>query len=338
MSELWVGGPDCPPRALRDHLQQRIDRVPPGGEIDWATYYFRDRALARALIAASDRGVRVTLQLEGLPRRKSANEAVLSLLSAHGLRGGLHIHRPGNALGGIHPHLHTKIYVFSGPEPAAFVGSFNPSGDQPEDPDVIAEIGDQDRGHNILVGYRQPALVAALRHHVRSIRGSADRFRPGRTVRAGATTLFFYPRLLPGVIDRQLRRLGAGARLRGAVSHLKQGSLTRHLERAAARGAEIELLVHDTERRVPEAAIAALRAAGVKVRRYARPDGLPLHAKILLVSEPQQRTAWFGSFNYNPRSRYLNHELLVRSREEDLWATLSRRYDQIAAEIAEWES
>ena len=52
MAELLFGGPDRPPRYLRDFLESCIAAVPAGGTIDFATYYFRDRALAQALIDA----------------------------------------------------------------------------------------------------------------------------------------------------------------------------------------------------------------------------------------------------------------------------------------------
>lgn len=335
MSEVFFGGPDRPPRCLRDLLEARVAAVPSGGEIHWATYYFRDRALARALIAASDRGVRITLHVEGRPRRAGVNAEVLAMLSAHGLGGGLHIHRPAAELvAPLHPHLHAKIYAFSHPEPAVLVGSFNPSGDEPEDADIIAEIGDQDRGHNVLVEYRDPAVVRALSRHVDAIGGLFDRFRPRRSVEAADGTRFwFYPRLDTGIIDGALVGLGEGATIRGAISHLKRGFLAERLAAAAQAGAAIRLIVHDTERRVPEAAVTALAEAGVAIARYARPDGLPLHAKFLLVETPAERSAWLGSFNYNPRSRYLNHELLVRSREPGLFAALAARFEAIAGEL-----
>lgn len=330
MSELFFGGPDRPPRLLRNLLERRVEETPAGATIDWATYYFRDTALAHALMAASDRGVRVSLHVEGSPRRPSANRNVLDMLSQHGLAGGLHVHRPGRLL--PHPHLHTKIYAFSGPHPAAFVGSFNPSGDVPEEEEVIAEIGDQDRGHNLLVEYRNPQLVEALSAHVRAMRGGGDRFRSQRTVHGAETSFFFYPRLRTGIIDRDLAALGKGSRVRGAISHLKKGFLASGLAAAARRGAQVDLIVHDTERRVPSEVLEGLREAGVAIRRYAHPLGYPQHAKFLLTEASGHRTAWFGSFNFNPRSRYLNHELLVRSREDLLWRSLSRRFEQIAAE------
>ena len=45
--EVYFGGPDKPIGALRNLLADKIDAVPPGGSIDWVTYYFRDRPLAQ---------------------------------------------------------------------------------------------------------------------------------------------------------------------------------------------------------------------------------------------------------------------------------------------------
>jgi phosphatidylserine/phosphatidylglycerophosphate/cardiolipin synthase-like enzyme len=133
------------------------------------------------------------------------------------------------------------------------------------------------------------------------------------------------------VLDRVL--VGDKASLiRGAISHLKSGQLASMLEKAAHSGTRVELLVHDTERRVPETAVARLSAAGVSIRRYVHPDKLPLHAKFLLLESPAQSQAFFGSFNFNPRSRYLNHEVLAQSRNAGLVATLSARFDAIALE------
>ncbi len=332
---VHFGGPDLPPRLLRDMLCAHVEAVPPGGEISWSTYYFRDRALAMALMAASDRGVRVRLHVEACPRRKTVNRAVIALLREHGLHGGLHLHAPPiKALAPLHPHLHSKIYCFSHPVPHVLVGSFNPSGDQPEDADIIREIGDQDRGHNMLVEFSDPGIVAALRAHVLGLSRFALRFRAdqNKMVDAGENLAWFYPRLRPAVIEPRLDALQGGDRIKGAISHLKQGFLTDSLIRAAKRGVAVTLLVHDTERRVPGSIVMAMIAAGADIARYVHPERLPLHAKFLLVTSRHERAAYFGSFNYNPRSRYMNREILMASTNEALFASMNDRFDQIAAE------
>ncbi len=315
-------------------LQARIEAVPAGGKIDWSTYYFRDRALAEALVAAQARGVAVTVHLEAVPRRASVNREVIAMLKA-GLGSGLRLHAPAaRALRKLHPHLHSKIYCFSHPLPTVLVGSFNPSGDVPEDADVIAEIGDQDRGHNMLVESRDPALVTALCHHVLGMGRAWLRWRPdqNRIVRTADADAWFYPRLRTAVIDRHLAGLGTGTTISGAISHMKSGFLANALIGAARRGATVRLLVHDTERRVPTATIAQLGQAGIAIARYVHPEGLPMHAKFLLVDDGQDKAAYFGSFNYNPRSRYLNHEILLASRHPEIWSALYRRFVEISGD------
>ncbi|CAN7440793.1 phospholipase D-like domain-containing protein [Phenylobacterium sp. LjRoot225] len=330
-AELHFGGPDRPARVLRDLLLARIEAAPPGSEILWVTYYFRDRGLAQALTAAQRRGVRVRVVLDARPRRADINGPVIAWLRA-GLGEGLRVHR--SPVAGL--RLHTKIYAFSGPAPVAFLGSFNPSGDEPEDPGVLEDIGDQDRGHNLLVEYRDPATVEAVRLQAARIWGQRDVSRfslwQNRPVRLGATTLYFFPRLRPGVVERGLSRLGPGDHVRAAVSHVERGPFTARLTEAARRGARVELVVHDTRRRVPDPVVAGLSRAGVVVRRYCHPDGLPMHAKFVVVRDGAQRTAWFGSLNYNANSRFLNHEILLRSTDARVVSGLDARFGQISAE------
>ena len=329
--EVHYGGPDRPPGALRNLLLARIEAAPSGSEIVWATYYFRDRGLADALVAAHRRGVRVRILLDARPRRSDANAAVIARLKA-GLGDGLHLHRA--ALPG--PKLHAKIYAFSGPQPAVFVGSFNPSGNQPEDPEVVAEIGDQDRGHNLLVQFRRPRVTSVLLAQARRQWGGQDvsRFSPrqNRPIREGSKTFYFFPRLWPFVVESRIARLQRGDTVRAAVSHLGSGPFTLALTVAAWRGARVELVVHDTSRRVPDGVVTGLARAGVSIRRYCHPEHLPMHAKFVIIERGGQASAWFGSLNYNLNSRFLNREILVRSTDPALVSDLGRRFSTIATE------
>jgi len=153
--QLHFGGPGYPNGRLRDLLTERVAQVPAGGAIDWVTYYFRDRRLAGELVAARHRGVDVRVTLDGRPRTRGANAAVIALLEK-GLGNSLRVvsaATDGLPLGKVmRPRLHEKLYCFSHPQPTAWVGSFNPSGDQPElTPEVISQIGDHDRAFNLLV-------------------------------------------------------------------------------------------------------------------------------------------------------------------------------------------
>jgi hypothetical protein len=326
------GGPDLPARRLRDLLQEHVDASPPGSRIDWATYYFRDLALADALIRASDRGVRVNLVLEPDPRLAGANDTVIALLRDHGLDGGFHLYRPAPENKG---HLHAKIYAFTHPD-IAWIGSFNPSGDEPEVPEVIAEIGDQDRGHNLLVGIRNSRVKKALRRHVARLSGWGRiplYLRPAfnRTVWTMGSRLYFYPRIFPYLVERSIEHMRSGDRLRGAISHLKSGELVRKLEVAVGRGAKVELLVHDTERRVPNSVVEKLEAGGVDIIRVRHPDGLPMHAKFLLVERARKRTAWVGSYNFNKMSRRHNAEVLLRTSDQSVFDSLEQRFSTISS-------
>ena len=329
LGRVEFGGPDLPPRRLRNLLQDYVDGSPPGSRIDWVTYYFRDRALAEALMRAADRGVRVRLVLERHPRREDANDQVIAMLRQHGLEGGLHL-RSAEGRGSVEGHVHAKIYAFSSPD-IAWVGSFNPSGDEPENPDVIAEIGDQDRGHNLLLGIKRPRLTEALRRFIAGLaapprRGLIWRWSSYWSIGDGDTRLYFYPRVTRLVVEPRIALLGRSGRVRAAISHLKKGPLTKALARAARHGAHVDLLVHDTERRVSNKAFTALSESGVEIRRVVHPEGLPMHAKFILVERGKRRTAWLGSYNFNDKSRFRNIELLLASTNEELFETLSARF------------
>lgn len=204
--EVHFGSPGQTPGHLRNTLAERIAAVPAGGTIDWVTYYFRDLCLAKALVQAHKRGVRITLTLEGRPRIPYANDAVIALLSGpDGLGDALRIVTlpgvPSPATKSWKPQLHEKLYCFSHPEPVAFIGSFNPSGNGPEDdPEIIREIGDQDRGYNALIGLKDPVLVEKLAEHARQLHQSPPglfyRFTTdtNNAIHGTDTDIYFWPR------------------------------------------------------------------------------------------------------------------------------------------------
>lgn len=330
--------PGGPPGVLRDLLARRVEMVPAGGEIDWATYYFRDRKLARALVRAHQRGVRVRVTLEGRPRLAHANAQVLRILgAADGIGDGLSVVRGRMPASWPRARLHAKIYCFSHPHPAVFIGSFNPSGDTREDRAVMASIGDQDRGYNTLVELADPALVLAMARHVRDLHGAGMRrlWRCGapanRVLRHGGATVYFFPRLRHRLIRREIDALGAGDRLRIAASHIKAGGLLRALCRARQRGAEIGIVTHDTERRAPGSGIQQLQEHGAQVRRCGAHARLPMHNKFILVERRARRWVYFGSLNLNMQSQLLNHEVLVRHQDPELFGAFQRCWQQMYA-------
>ncbi|MGD8777132.1 MAG: phospholipase D-like domain-containing protein [Syntrophobacterales bacterium] len=343
--EIYFGGPDLPPGRLRDLLAERVAAVPAGGAIDWVTYYFRDRQLAEELLRAHRRGVKVTITLEGHPRTPDANDEVIAMLAGpDGLDKGFRTVKLPRVLtpsGKLRtPHLHLKLYCFSHPKPVAFIGSFNPSGNDPEErPDVLREIGDQDRGHNVLIGLHDPTLVNGLLNHARWLHRARHRVyyrfspRANRTLAGLDTKIYFWPRILPHPAMRFLKQVGTGARIRIAASHLKGLGIIESIIELCRRDAAVEILAEPTVRRVPSEVERLLIEAGIPFQRVTHPEDLPMHNKFVLVEKANQRWVVFGSFNWTGRSYWLNYEIGAISANEQLFAAFAARWEALEAQV-----
>ena len=337
--EIYFGGPDQPPGYLRDILAEHIAAVPSGGSIDWVTYYFRDLRLAEAIIQAHKRGVKITMTLAGKPRIPYANDTVIALFSGpNGLGDGLRVVTlpgvpapPGKSW---KPQLHEKLYCFSHPKPIAFMGSFNPSGNLPkENPKIIREIGDQDRGHNVLVGLVDQHLVEDLVKHARQL----NRIQPGllyrfstdanQAINSADTTIHFWPRVRPHPIVEFLSHVGDRARVRIVASHIRTESAADVMIGLANRGATLEIFADSTFRRVTAKVEQRLIAAKVRFKRIRNPDHLPMHLKFVLVEDYDKVWSIFGSFNWTKPSFWLNHEIAAISSDPVLFKAFSDRCD-----------
>lgn len=341
LQRLHFGGPGAPDGALRDRLAKRVRASERDDRIDFVTYYFRDRRLAADLAAAAARGVDVHVSLEARPRHANANDNVIELLERPigegGIGDGLHLidHRSLIPTTKLRARLHEKLYVFSNP-PAAFVGSFNPSGDEPEiAPVVVQEIGDHDRGYNLLVELRDPALLRKLAAHARSIHRRRhsffERFLSGSDATVGDCEIFFLPRVSTHPFFAKLSELGRGDRARIVASHVSGKATSAALGAAAARGARIELLSHESLRRFPAATEAALVEHAVLVERIGSETAHPMHDKFALLDVGGTQLASFGSYNLNSQSRWLNHEIGVFSSNANICAALEERWEQLRA-------
>lgn len=339
--DVHFGGPDQPAGVLRDLLAARLAAVPAGGEVNWVTYYFRDRPLAAELARAARRGVMVRLVLEGRPRVSSANAAVIAILSGdNGLGSGLRvIVLPGlPALGGLalKPRVHEKIYCFSHPEPTVLFGSFNPSSDEPEsEPGVLRLIGDHRIAHNALVESRDPALVESLSGHVRALHrdGSSLFFRFRRKVVRecdfGHTQVYFWPRTGRHPVECLLRRAGRSCRVRIATSHLSHSGAISAITALARRGAQVEVLGEHTARRVSQRAERTLKAAGIPFARLGAASNVPMHLKFVLLEDGGERRTACGSFNWTRPSYWLNHEFAAVTRDPGVFAAFDRRWTEL---------
>ncbi|MDP1558775.1 MAG: phospholipase D-like domain-containing protein [Nitrosomonas sp.] len=343
-AEIYFGGIDQPPGYLRDVLAEHIAAVPAGGSIDWITYYFRDLKLAEALVQARRRGVRITLSLAGKPRISNANDAVISMLSkVDGLGDGLRVviipgipAPPGRAW---KPQLHEKLYCFSDPKPIAFIGSFNPSGNTPEErPDIIQEIGDQDRGCNTLVGLTDPTLVEQLVHHARRLHQAP----PGLLYRFSAeaneaiygvdTIIHFWPRVGPHPVVQFLSRISSSARVRIFASHIRTEIAVNVMIELANRGVVLEIIADSTYRRVTTKVEQRLISAGIQFKRSRNPEGLPMHLKLVLVEDRGQVWSIFGSFNWTKPSFWLNHEIAAISSDPLIFRAFTEHCDLLENE------
>jgi phosphatidylserine/phosphatidylglycerophosphate/cardiolipin synthase-like enzyme len=342
--DIHFGGPDLPPCRLRDLLAERVAAVPAGGKINWVTYYFRDRQLAEELLRAHRRGVKVTVTMEGNPRTPWANDAVIAMLNGpEGLNKGFRkVSLPGLKLPSgkrWKPHLHEKLYCFSHPRPVAYIGSFNPSGDSPEEqPDVIQAIGDQDRGHNVLVGLYDTALVNCLVAHAHGLNLARHvllrRFLPlsNRMCKGQDTQIHFWPRVRSHPVMKFFSRIAPQTHMRIAASHIKGKSVARTIISLARRGATLEILAEPTLRRVPAAIERMLTDAGISFRRIKHSDGVPMHHKFVLVQKNGQQWVVFGSFNWTTRSYWLNHEIGAISSNPELYKAFSERWESLKAQ------
>ena len=340
--QVFWGGPDRPARFLRDLLEERIHGVPSGGEILWVTYYFRDEALAGALVQASQRGVKVRVVMEGNPRSGAVNNRVRKLLEGNDALGGNFRavnHRLFDNRFLRSCRLHEKLYYFSHPVPCALIGTFNPSGNDPEDLAIIRTIGDQDRGHNVLVELQDKTLVEGLYEHAyrmfRMTHGPWERFlaESNRVLSSRNTRILFFPRTQRKDFDELFEGLVTGCSLRMAVSHLNDKAICKRLFALAGQGVRIEILAHDTKRRVPAWVEGQMLRNGIIFNRYVHPEGFPMHNKFILIDTPDRHTVAFGSMNLSVRSLRANHELLVVDDNLGLYQIFRRRWNEMLLEM-----
>lgn len=97
-------------------------------------------------------------------------------------------------------------------------------------------------------------------------------------------------------------------------------SMRALLERKLAEGVQVQVVTNSlrsTDGLLPQAAYLKYRRrlmrAGIDFREYKGPD--PLHAKSIVVDD---RISLVGSYNIDPRSQYLNTEVMCLSEDEEL--------------------
>ena len=332
---LFFGGPDKAPYHLRNVIGNQIDTQPKGGNIHFALYYFRDPVLAEKLVQAHQRGVNVRLVIEESPRQKHANDDMIEYLRLAGLSNELRLIKSRDSA--IKGRLHAKIFAFSHPVPNVIIGSFNPSGNNTVDDPLIAKIGDQDRGHNLLYQIYDLTLVKGLVDYVENLsqkNGPLPELRSAENIlTSGNASIFIFPRTDKNIGVDEISNASEDAKIIGAISHMKKHPMIKALKKAARQGANVTLIVHETSRRVPFYVVLDLRLAGVNIERYKGGSSFPMHAKFLLLEDQGMKSSWLGSYNWNTASRNKNNDVLLRSYDPALFDALSDRFDFIESEI-----
>lgn len=331
---VHFGGPDKP-AALARLLLACIENVPSGGEIHWIAYYFGNLQMAETLLAASRRGVKVAVTIDAHPRRPEVNRRVIELL--RGLEGG-----PKWGLRSLQHmvpcHVHEKIYYFSHPRPALYVGSYNPSCNVDDASELVEDIGDQDRGHNFLAEITEESAVDFLRRHMQAMHERShdpmERYRGHLNTEHDSPTLriWLYPRRrttphIEALSDPRLKRVLI------AASHFRDPTVAQKLAQLAAAGTRVEVLCHESLRRVTPTIERLLLKRGVRFMRYHDKNGLPMHNKFILLETERETSALFGSLNLTRTSRWLNHEILMKSSHPVLVAAFAERWQEMHAEL-----
>jgi phosphatidylserine/phosphatidylglycerophosphate/cardiolipin synthase-like enzyme len=340
--DTHFGGPDLAKNLLRDVLHASILQTPSGAEIKWLCYYLNDQTIIDALIGASRRSVNVTILIDKNPRTPQVNETSIRQLKKHisptlqlVMLEKKHIWQ----YLGIqwHAHFHGKCYYFSGPEPHAYVGSYNPTAGSSELPhEVIKKIGDHSISHNVLVKVNEPYMISMLLDHIRKIQqttfiNNARRLASqNRSYIAGDWQVDFLPRIRNHPVDNLLNQ-HKPADIKCAISHLKGSSVKNILPKASKRH-HIELLLEKSERRIPQASLDSLHKNKIITHQPTLPDNCLMHSKFILYDDGDAKKVMFGSFNWSTRSRLLNHEIIMTTTNQNIYNDFYARWMKITSD------
>jgi phosphatidylserine/phosphatidylglycerophosphate/cardiolipin synthase-like enzyme len=150
-----------------------------------------------------------------------------------------------------------------------------------------------------------------------------------RSARLG---IWFYPRRKTGL---HIEAFGDGTvkTVRVAASHFRDPTVAHRLADLAAKGMRVEVMTHESLRRVPTKIEELLSYGGVQFRRYHHPDRVPMHNKFILLGTEKEASVLFGSFNLTRTSRWLNHEVLLKSSDPEIVAAFSERWYDMQKEM-----
>jgi cardiolipin synthase len=293
--------------------------------------------LQKILIEAAQRGVRITVSLDGFGCGELSTE-FLAALSNAGVR--LQIFDPAPRHFGIRTNwfrrLHRKIVVVDGT--IAFLGGINFSADH------LADFGPEAK-QDYSVEVQGPA-VADIHHFalLQSGRPARAKYwwqrRRQRRAELAVSDHDGQVRLVyrdngehPGDIEEVYLQVVRSARRRVVIANayfFPGYRLLREIRNAARRGVEVRLILQGQ----PDLRVARLAArmtydyllrAGVVIYEYCE---RPLHGKVALVDEDWSTV---GSSNLDPLSLSLNLEANVLIRDRAFNRDLFQRLDELSS-------
>ena len=342
-THVFFGGPDLEKNALRNILLKAINATPAGYEIKWVCYYLNDPDIVDAIVNAVNRGVNVSIILDAHPRIPdinqyaidtlcSLNSDLLTFLLASNQRLWKYV--------GVdwHPHLHSKFYYFSHPQPHAYIGSYNPTADKYHTgAKFTGEIGDHSISHNVLVKITETGSIRTLLEyysrltHVTSRRYARFSCLHNKTHRSDQWSISFLPRFRSHPADALFKTISPGTRIKCAISHLKGPGTLKAFKRAIKHNADIELLIETSQRRTDNNRLTSLRNANVKVYQPRFPQDCLMHNKFILYQSPNLQCVMLGSFNWSTRSRLLNYEIIATTSNPGIFNAFEARWNQLVA-------
>jgi phosphatidylserine/phosphatidylglycerophosphate/cardiolipin synthase-like enzyme len=152
-----------------------------------------------------------------------------------------------------------------------------------------------------------------------------------RVLRGSGLEIHFTPRLTLAPILQRLPSLGSGSRVRIVASHLSGRLAKEELIGLVQRGADLEVLAEQDERRVPPDVVKTLHEGGVNLRRVVTGGRVPMHDKFVLIERGGERELLFGSSHWTKLSLHRNREIHVISRDPALFERFAERWETLRA-------
>ena len=342
-THVFFGGPDLKKNALRDTLLAAINATPAGHDIKWVCYYLNDPDIVDAIIEAANRGVKVSIVLDAHPRIPEINQYAIDMLAPMKLDQLLFLQASNQRMWkylGVNwqPHLHSKFYYFSYPQPHAYIGSYNPTADKKHTGEKLTrEIGDHSISHNVLVKITEAGSIATLLEYFAQLTHTMcrkfARFTRlhNQTHSSGEWDISFLPGFGNHPADKLLEAASPGSQIKCAISHLKGPGTLKAFKSAVRQKAEIDILLETSQRRTDNSKLNSINNAHINLHQLHLPQDCLMHNKFIIYQSAGLQCVMLGSFNWSSRSRLLNYEIIATTRSHAIIDAFESRWNQLVA-------